>query len=71
MSDYQDHASATITVTAKKLRALLELPGMTTRNVAAFTGTTKSLVSRASRGMPVNTRDFLALAKWVDDQSSP
>lgn len=67
MNEYELKALGTKSRTTRELRELLQLAGMTTRNVAAFTATTKTQVSRLSRGDDVSVKAFLALSYWVED----
>ena len=67
--DYQTQAAHRIGMLANHLRTALETPGMTMRNVAAFTGVDKSTIARAKHQKPISTQAFLALDLWLADSA--
>lgn len=51
---------------ATALNSALEKPGMSIRNISAFTGVDKSTVFRAKQQQPISAEAFLALEIWLE-----
>lgn len=69
MTDYEIEASVLISNVRKALRELQEQPGMTARNIAAFTGVHYSSLSRFKEGKTITAENFLKLWLWTEDQT--
>lgn len=66
MSDTKDAALQQIAGDRLRLRAALALPGMSCRNIAAFTGTSKAAISRMQNHKPLSAENYLSIHLWLD-----
>lgn len=70
MSVYISEAAHEMGRVARLLRERSELPGMTVRNIAAFTGVDKSTICRIKQQKHVDVLAFLAVRHWLDHAGS-
>lgn len=54
-----------------RLRAALALPGMSCRNIAAFTGTSKAAISRMQNHKPLSAENYLSIHIWLNSLTPP
>lgn len=70
MSDTKEMALSQIGRDRIRLRAALALPGMSCRNVAAFTGTSKAAISRMQNHKPLSAENYLSIHIWLNSLST-
>lgn len=70
MSDVMEAARSQIALDRIRLRAALALPGMSCRNIAAFTGTSKAAISRMQNHKPLSAENYLAIHLWLNTLSA-
>lgn len=71
MDDWSISARAQINRDRIKLRYVMSLPGMTCRNVAAFTGTSKAAISRMQNHKPLSAENYLSIHLWLKSHRDP
>lgn len=69
MSETKELALQQISADRVRLRAALALPGMSCRNIAAFTGTSKAAISRMQNYKPLSAENYLSIHIWLDSIS--
>lgn len=66
MSEWKDKAAMQIAQDRLRLRSALALPGMSCRNIAAFTGTSKAAISRMQNSKPLSAENYTSIRLWLD-----
>lgn len=71
MSDSKELAQHQIALDRLRLRSALALPGMSCRNIAAFTGTSKATISRMQNYKALSAENYLSIHLWLNTLSPP
>lgn len=69
MSDSKELGRHQIAQDRIRLRVALAMPGMSCRNVAAFTGTSKATISRMQNHHQLSAENYLSIHHWLNSLS--